>query len=213
MPISSKLLERAYSLAENGDLENVAKILETVLEKDPAHIEAWEYYLQICTRREDLDWLADRVQETGQLTEDEKGDILDYYNFLIDKLEERTSPQITIEEATDEESFIVPVDIHDFEQSRSRRSSKRRRFSLISSKNVIPLTLILLLATYILDKTIPNNGLIGFFIVLALSFLYIYWLTTAGIFHLPNPRSRSFAKDVEHYEDFEDNDEQEYHPH
>jgi hypothetical protein len=209
MPISSKLLKRAYQLAESGDFENVARLLEMVLQKDPKNIEAWEYYLQICTCAEDLDWLADRVQANQVLSEDQKVDILQYYNYRRDKLEIPTVRQLRIHDTTAEEKLIIPSDIHNFERFESMQHGVRKpRFSLISSKNVVPLTLILLLATYILDKTIPNNGLIGFFIVLALSFLYIYWLTTAGIFNLPSPRSRSFAKDIRRLEELEDEDDE-----
>ena len=209
MPISSNLLKRAYQLAESGDFESVANLLKMVLQKDPRNIEAWEFFLQICTCAEDLDWLADRVQSSQALSEDEKVDILQYYNYRRDKLENTTTRQIRIQETAAEENLIVPSDIHTFEQFESiNQNSRKPRFSLLSSKNVVPLTLTLLLATYILDKTIPNNGLIGFFIVLALSFLYIYWLTTAGIFNLPSPRSRSFAKDIRQLEEFEDEDDE-----
>jgi hypothetical protein len=205
MPISSKLLERAYQLSESGDVEDVFKILDTVLQTDPGNVEAWEFYLQICNCIDDLDWLADRVLGTEGLSEDEKGDILDYYNYRVDKLVENSPRQVHTQEPVTEEPMIIPNDIHLLESSQSTHTNPRGgQFSLTSSKNVVPMTIILLIATYILDKTIPNNGLIGFFIVLALSFLYVYWLTTAGIFHLPISKSRNFAEDVHGLDEFEE---------
>lgn len=194
MPISSKLLSRAYTLFEAGDRESAARILESVLESDPANIEAWEFFLQICDCVEDLEWIADRVQQNDTLNETEKLDILDYYNYRVDRLAEGSPEQ----EVNSEAPIIVPWDL---ERSSEGPGSSRRRESfkipLFSSRNVVPLTLALLIATYILDKTIPNNGLIGFFIVLSLSFLYIYWLTTVGVLNREGESSRSFAKDIE----------------
>ena len=213
MPISSKLLERAYQLSETGEIEDVARILDTILQADPGNVEAWEFYLQICNCSEDLDNLADRVLGTGDLSEDEKADILDYYNYRVDRLEEHSPRHARIQEPDIEDPIIIPTDLHKFENSQSTYQTHRQfQFSLISSKNVVPLTIILLIATYILDKTIPNNGLIGFFIVLALSFLYVYWLTTAGIFHLPQTKSRNFAEDVHGLDEFAEDDDWEFNP-
>lgn len=204
MPISLSLLRRAYQLAENGDHENVARILDAIIQSDPRNIEAWEFYLQTCTCIEELDELADRVQHTSKLTEDEKGDILDYYLYRVDKLEEKTPREETLHELAVEDPFIVPEDIEVLELSRSAKPSLlKRRFSWISPGNIIPLTLGLLLVTYLLDKAIPNNGLIGFFIVLVLSFLYVYWLSTTGVIDRAHPGARTFAKDFDPFDEFD----------
>ncbi len=205
MPISLSLLRRAYQLAENGDHENVAKILNAIIQSDPKNIEAWEFYLQTCTCIEELDELADRVQHTADLTEDEKGDILDYYLYRVDKLEEKTPREESLHELADEDPFIIPEDIDVLEPSRSTKPPLlRRQFSWVSSRNIVPLTLGLLFVTYILDKTIPNNGLIGFFIVLSLSFLYVYWLSTTGVFDRSHPGARTFAKDFDPFDEFDE---------
>jgi hypothetical protein len=202
MPISSKLLWRAYQFAESGDHENVARLLDAILESDPKNIEAWEFYLQTCTCIDELDHVADRVQQTKNLSEDEKGDILDYYLYRLDKFEENAPRPEQLPEIGAVDPFIVPNDLADFEENQSQPSLRKKpQFTWISSKNVIPLTIILLIVTYILDKTIPNNGLIGFFIVLALSFLYIYWLSTNGVIRLPSTNSRTYAKDFGQFED------------
>ena len=202
MPISSKLLWRAYQFAETGDQEIVTRLLDAILQSDSKNIEAWEFYLQSCTCIEELDQVADRVQQTKNLSEDEKGDILDYYLYRLDKFEENAPRPEQLHEIADVEAFIVPTDLADFEEHQSLPPFRKKpQFAWVSSKNVVPLTIILLIVTYILDKTIPNNGLIGFFIVLALSFLYIYWLSTSGVFKLPSANSRTYAKDFDQFED------------
>jgi hypothetical protein len=198
MPISSKLLCRAYQFAETGDQENVVRLLDSILLVDPRNIEAWEFYLQTCTCIEQLDQVADRVQQTKILSEDEKGDILDYYLYRLDKFEEQAPRPEQFPEIADVDPFIVPHDLANLEEAHSLPTFRKKpNFAWISTKNVVPLTIILLIVTYILDKTIPNNGLIGFFIVLALSFLYIYWLSTNGVFRLPTTNTRTYAKDFD----------------
>jgi hypothetical protein len=83
MPAGLELLRRAYALAEAGKLDAAAKLLEKIVHDHPELIEAWEFYLQICTSTQQLHRIACQVSLSKQIDSNYKQEILAYYRFLI----------------------------------------------------------------------------------------------------------------------------------
>ena len=77
-----RLLERAYLLADQNKIEDAKHVLNAIVFKYPNNLETWEFYLQLCTNKNELDWMAARISESKRIDSDNKREILNYYRFL-----------------------------------------------------------------------------------------------------------------------------------
>jgi hypothetical protein len=90
MPISKRLLSRAYALASAGNIKDVNLVLDVVVRQEPNNVEAWEFYLQIATaNRKRLEALAERIAASNDMLPQVKQEVLDYYNYLLRRLDGR----------------------------------------------------------------------------------------------------------------------------
>jgi tetratricopeptide (TPR) repeat protein len=83
MPTGSELLKQAYALAENGKTDSAIKVLERIVKIEPQRVEAWEFYLQLCTSKTELNQIAKRISSNSKIEPDDKEDVLRYYRFLL----------------------------------------------------------------------------------------------------------------------------------
>ena len=91
MMTTSNLLRKAYVHIHAGNFQSAIGILESLVSVDPANVEAWEAYMQICTTCEELDLLCERVLQIAEINRIDRESILDYYYFLRQKLESYSS--------------------------------------------------------------------------------------------------------------------------
>jgi len=90
MPITKRLLSRAYTLASAGNIKDVYLVLDVVVRQEPNHVEAWEFYLQVATaNRRRLEALAERIAASNDMLPQVKQEVLDYYNYLLRRLDRR----------------------------------------------------------------------------------------------------------------------------
>lgn len=83
MPTGSELLKQAYALAESGKVDSAIKVLERIVKLEPQRVEAWEFYLQLCTSKRQLNQIAKRISSNTRIDPDDKEDVLRYYRFLL----------------------------------------------------------------------------------------------------------------------------------
>ena len=50
-----RLLDRAYHLADQKRIEDAKHVLNAIIFNHPNNIEAWEFYLQLCSDKKELD--------------------------------------------------------------------------------------------------------------------------------------------------------------
>ena len=99
MPSGSELLKQAYALAESGKNDSAIKLLERIVKLEPQRVEAWEFYLQLCASKSELDQIANRIASNSKIDPDDKEDVLRYYRFLLQgKKETAQLPSNTSEE-------------------------------------------------------------------------------------------------------------------
>jgi len=79
---AKQLLNRAYQLADQNNIEDAKHVLNAIVFNYPNNIEAWEFYLQLCTDKKELDWMVARVSESKRITSNTKMEIMNYYQFL-----------------------------------------------------------------------------------------------------------------------------------
>jgi hypothetical protein len=90
MPITKRLLNRAYALAATGHTRDVGLVLEVIVRQEPNHVEAWEFYLQASTgNRARLQSLGDRIAASNDMLPQIKQEVLEYYKYLLRRVEAR----------------------------------------------------------------------------------------------------------------------------
>ncbi len=90
MAITKRLLSRAYALASAGNIKDVYLVLDVVVCQEPNHVEAWEFYLQVATaNRSRLEALGARISASNAMLPHIKQEVLDYYNYLLRRLDGR----------------------------------------------------------------------------------------------------------------------------
>jgi len=77
-----RLLDRAYQLADQNRIEDAKHVLNAIVFNHPNNIEAWEFYLQLCTNKKELDWMVARVSESKRINSNTKKEVMNYYKFL-----------------------------------------------------------------------------------------------------------------------------------
>jgi hypothetical protein len=77
-----RLLDRAYLLADQNRIEDAKHVLNAIVFKYPNNLEAWEFYLQLCTNKKELDWMVARASESQRIFSHTKSEIMNYYQFL-----------------------------------------------------------------------------------------------------------------------------------
>jgi hypothetical protein len=87
MPVTNRLLERAYALLDEQKYEDAALVLEAVVREEPQNVEAWLLYLQISTSEGELTWLGERISASPVLNSTDKENILSYQQYLLEQME------------------------------------------------------------------------------------------------------------------------------
>ena len=77
-----RLLDRAYQLADQNRTEDAKHVLNAIVFKYPNNIEAWEFYLQLCANKKELDRMVARISESQRIISQTKREIMNYYQFL-----------------------------------------------------------------------------------------------------------------------------------
>ena len=77
-----RLLDRAYRLADQNNIEEAKHVLNAIVFNYPNNVEAWEFYLQLCTDKRELDWMVARVSESKRISSNTKTEVVNYYQFL-----------------------------------------------------------------------------------------------------------------------------------
>jgi len=77
-----RLLDRAYQMADQDQIEDAKNVLNAIVFNYPNNVEAWEFYLQLCTDKRELDWMVARVSESKRISSNTKTEIMNYYQFL-----------------------------------------------------------------------------------------------------------------------------------
>jgi hypothetical protein len=77
-----RLLDRAYQLADQNRTQDAKHVLNAIVFKYPNNIEAWEFYLQLCADKKELDRMVARISESQRILSQTKREIMNYYQFL-----------------------------------------------------------------------------------------------------------------------------------
>ncbi len=77
-----RLLDRAYHLADQNRIEDAKHVLNAIVFNHPNNIEAWEFYLQLCADKKELDCMVARVSESQRILSNTKKEVMNYYKFL-----------------------------------------------------------------------------------------------------------------------------------
>jgi hypothetical protein len=105
MPSASQMLKQAYSLADGGRIEEAITLLDMLVRREPKQVEAWEFYLQICSTIEQLKKVGDSVSASKDIDSRDKKEILDYYRYLL-----KEKGQLPVQVDSDQSAlYLIPI--------------------------------------------------------------------------------------------------------
>jgi len=154
-----RLLDRAYFLADQNRIEDAKHVLNAIVFKYPNNLEAWEFYLQLCKNKKELDWMVARVSESQRIFSHTKGEIMNYYEFLSKTV------------------HPGPFDVKEF-----------ITFLLNKIKPKLPIALLLLFIVFLLSKFLFIRSLFSIVIAIELVIFILAWKDPKGITSLSGIR-------------------------
>jgi hypothetical protein len=87
MHASTRLLEQARQMIDASQFQNAEMVLDALIRVAPENVEAWKAYLWVRQNQTGLDWVKDRALKTQELSEAGKREILDFYLYLAEQLD------------------------------------------------------------------------------------------------------------------------------